>query len=323
MRPLLIATILLLAPFAGAEVLQLDTSVRYKKDFTKSYVDFPAAFDAVMSKRAFIKLVGNNSGQPISTLDLMARVFIPRTFSRTGDTRMAFALSGLRVPDSVHFNEIYEVAKGHVIHLRTVESGDVALYFENIDLSVVQEFKSDLVNAQKVVAHADKQHLFYEGYRRLVPQAFAQNPSYPNIDYRSIGRHFAPPALCGGERKQTVEEKKSEAGLLQNIWGCSKGLAAGVWDATGGAAWFVVSGIGNAIISPVETLAKVGGSLFKVADLVSDLGGAFGDLKDTYTSLPTDVKAKIGCELAGTIGTTALIWNGLELRLQHESLGSA
>lgn len=284
--------------------LSFAPEIIYEKDQLKVYDDFPKEIEKVLTHRALDVMVGNESLQPVSALNSMSKIFISKSYGIAEDKRMIYAMAKMNIQGPVEYGKIYLHPKGYVVHLKTKTSGDIALFFQGFNLTTVDEIKSKIVSSQPKIAQEKLNH-----FLKISGSFLAGMKSVFNL--LAIQKSFAAgadqsvPALCGGAVSNT--SSGSSATVLKNIWECTKGLGGGIWDATGGAVWFVAKGAYKVAFHPVETFNRAADGFSKMKAMMSDLEGSFGELKSTYDQLPDTVKWKLGCEIVSSIGTTAVI----------------
>lgn len=264
-----------------------DSSASYTKDLQKK-ADFPDYMEKMLTSRAMLTMMGRDGEHPVSSLDMMTRIFISSKFGAS-DRRLVLAIAGIKISDQLKYDVIYNHPKGYVIHYKT-KSSDIALFFKGFDLSAVNETHQEILKSKERIARLELSP-FRNLVEALLPMAVADDE----------------PAVCGGATQTLSQTGASDASILKSVWGCTKGLAGGVWDGSAGPVWSLVKGGTHALIHPVEAFDKASTGIANIAAVMSDLKGAFGQLKSAFEALPDEVKWKLGCDLVSTVGTTGLI----------------
>lgn len=256
--------------------------------------EFPKNIEKVLRGWSLTALPGRNSFFPQNAIDLMSRVFLPsRAASKKDREKLVLAMHGLET-SGVEYGVVYEQPKGFVLHLQE-SKGVVALYFEGFSAHEMEQLAREL---RGKVSFGTPGLPTLAGLGELLePEAFA-DPA-PRL------------AACGGP----IAKDPASSTMVQKVWGCTKGVGAGAWDATGGTIVTLVKagkavGEGAKFVvtnSPSKTFEKAAAAMHEVETVVQDLPSIFGDVRTAYEELPSEVKVKLACELVGDIGTSALI----------------
>jgi hypothetical protein len=276
-------------------------NIQYVRDFQKSFGKFPTAVEKILQNHALLMLKGNQSLMPASALDAMSGIYISSSTIGSSANRVVFVMDGLKIERAIKYGEIYILPKGQLLHFQSKEVGTIALYFKGFDLTAVKEIKSEIghVLGAPKIAGSDMKLLstiergLHNIKNILLPSAVADTQANNT------------PSLCGNAMSGNTGASSPTA--LQDVWGCTKGLGGGAWDATGGTIWFLLKANYNITFHPIQTFEHAVVEWDKFKAIMSDLGGAFGNFKSAFDDLPTDIKAKFGCELISSIGVSALI----------------
>jgi hypothetical protein len=301
--------------YSARELLSFTSDITYSHDFKKQYDEYPEAIDRAIDHFAFDKLIGNGDFLTVNSLDQMNRIYIPRQYGEFNDQRLIMAKSGIEVTGAVKYGEIYDASAGYIVHFKTKKSGDVALFFRGFSLERIQKIKNEITG------------LLSSNFQAENKVNSKDEPSFA-VKMNSFQGLFFPLAQAGYETGNSgslcgngfgaVPGKSMDAATLENLWTCAKGFGGGAWDSTGGAVATVVKGAAQAnafiingtyqiLVDPVGTFNRALDEFSKIPYLLSDIENSFGELTSALKALPLDIQAKIGCEIAGSMTTSALI----------------
>lgn len=284
---------------AAPEPVSLPTDIAYVRDLNKSYSDFPVAVDQALDRIAFLKLPGNGRFFSINAIDQMNRIYISKNDGNRSEKRLVLAKSGFEVTGPFKFNEIYSVGSAWIVHLQTPAAGAVAIYFRGFSLEKVSLVRDDILKTLKATGTTEKKSAIYSwprfqySHSLLFPLAFAESSSVPGH--------------CNSGFAKTTGEK-TDASATNQLWACAKGFAGGVWDATGGVVFSLVD-VAKALvkIKPAQMFERAADDFQQIGNFMADIENSFGNMKSAFLSLPLDVRAKIGCEVLSSVGTSGLI----------------
>ncbi|MGZ3806430.1 MAG: hypothetical protein ACXVB4_19630, partial [Pseudobdellovibrionaceae bacterium] len=300
----LISLVLIPNLYAADETIGFSSDMTYSHDTRKQYEKFPEAVDKAISHFAFNKLTGTGLSLAVNSLDLMDRIYIPQKYGESPDQRLILAKSGFETTGAVKYGEIYDTSSGYIIHFKTKDSGDVALFFRGFSLEKVQKIKNEvsgLLNS-KSQAHgpfsfeseafvAEKKNPFQ---MLFLPWAQAEESS------ASSG------SLCKNSFGASADKVLDATGLT-SYWNCLKSFHEGAWDSSVGMVSSAAQGAFHLIKDPAGTFKEAADDFSKLGGLLADIEGVFGELKPALQALPQDVKVKIACEITGSVGQATLI----------------
>lgn len=256
----------------------LPTSVRYiDQNFGRPTV-YEAALDEAFERQGFTSTVmpGVNENGPALT-------WLNRVYSPPGNGRgQVFAKAGLIINIPVEYGQIYRLSgESFVTHLNGGVNGDIVIYFKQMS-----EASSKNLAKAALAALGRAKSKFSSLNFHLLPQAEAQSVNHFCEDVGGISYHY-----------------REAARMFASGGSCIRDVMRGVWDVTGGA---VVSA-GYAILHPIETGEKIWKQAKAAGNFLANFSEAFGEMKEQFKQLPSEVKGQILCELTGSIGTGAVI----------------
>ncbi|MGZ3770876.1 MAG: hypothetical protein ACXVCP_12180 [Bdellovibrio sp.] len=292
--------------YAASEPLAFTSDITYSHNFKKQYDKYPEAIDKAIEHFAFSKLVGNGRFLTVNYLDQMNRIYIPKQYGVFTDQRLILAKSGFEITGAVKYGEIYEASAGYIVHFKTKQAGDVALFFKGFSVDRIQKIKNEIVNLLNVSPKSQSENSINSKSQsfRVASVNSIQNLFFP-LAYAQDA-HENSESLCSNSFS-TSSGKGMDASALEQLWGCTKGFAGGVWDSSLGVVPFVIKGTYQVIAQPVDTFNRAANEFSKIAGLVTDFENSFGNLTSSLQALPQDVRVKIACEVFGSLLTTGLI----------------
>lgn len=293
--------------YAASEPLTFTSDITYSHNFKKQYARYPEAIDKAIEHFVFSKLIGHGGFLTVNNLDQMNRIYIPKQYGEFKDQRLILAKSGFEVTGAVKYGEIYEASAGYIVHFKTKQAGDVALFFKGISIDRIQKIKNEITT---LLALSSKSQAENNVDSRSESSWEARANSFQNI--------FFPPAyaqdengnsksLCSNSFSATPTGKGMDASALEYFWGCTSGLGGGVWDSTVGVVPVVFNGTKQLLTLPIDTFNNAANEFSKIAGLFTDFEKSFGNLTSSFQALPQPIRLKIACEVFSSLGTTLVI----------------
>jgi hypothetical protein len=213
-----------------------------------------------------------------------------------------FVLMKYNIQGAVEINKIISTPKGFIVHKN---DGDkiYMLYFRGFDLSSVQMLLNRMGTK---VSH------FRFLRSLLVSEAFASDCS----------TSFGQPILNQSSDLVSI----SASAAWESLKACMTGVGNGVFDSTVGVAQGISSQLASFLTHPIDYVEKVADTvelfLVKTAKFIKGLvtnpeetfnkigiglGKAWDDVKNTVSSMSTEMKINFVCSFIGSIGVDAAI----------------
>ncbi len=265
-------------------------NVIYTQNEKLKTIDVPKSIDKAMEHAGLETLIGFGLATTANAFDQMHRIYFPRNGGYAKDHRLVMVKAGILPSQTINKGEVYKAGQdAFIIHFQTQTAGEISVYFSLFGLEAVQRIRDEIQRTlQKDVVQSGNPLL-----RIFIPSARAED--------RNCFNPLADRTNPGPEESQN----------MKNFWGCTKGLGAGTWNATGGAVVSLVKGVGTILFRPVETYEKAASGFRKaeafVSNLPENLNNMFSEIATGFSALPDQVKWKIGCELTATIGVPVLL----------------
>lgn len=216
-----------------------------------------------------------------------------------------FVMVKHEISGSYPLNELVHTPKGFMIHLK--DSNQVSMLY----------FRGFSREATLLLVNRLKDSSTYSSLKKIknliIPEAYA-----------NCAESFGNSSL--GSTNQKMINSVSSAAAWDMVKSCLTGLGEGAWDSTGG----LIKGIGSEIVDfvshPIDYVEKVADKvelfLVKTANFIKQLitdpekafsnigagvGGAWTQVKNTVSSMSTQMKVQFVCSFIASIGVDAAI----------------
>lgn len=241
-------------------------------------------YDGYFTANRYLRLELAGAVAPTFSIDWADRIYIHKAGGG-----MVILKSNVEISPGVEVGRVYEAGADFIVHLQTKSKSKYdALFFsgsftEKDIRAFLQKQSFEPKSSPKVswlwgllsmaVAHADSSSTCATGLGHL------------GLDAEPI---IGP-------------------GVLGEVTGCVRGILAGAWNASGGSILAVGRGVAKAVTRPIETLRSVRDGVLSIGHFVNNIGRELSRIGNEFMQLPSEIQSRIVCELASSIGTSAVI----------------
>jgi hypothetical protein len=280
---------------AGA-VESVDVSARYgelvtgKKNATATLAKLDLFFKSQL--HSVLKSRGEAAPSSLAWLD--------RIYSQSNKKQMVLVKTGLRLSGKISANQIYKQGRGYLIHLplstatgknEIDKSETVALLFLGYQKNLVESLSHQLRKNLKLPEKNSTADFSWD----LLGIPYARAEMVDDHTY------------CTVNGKAPVPPTQDTMNVMQDAWGCLQGVGAGLWDASFGTLQMAWDGMGYLFTHwPTDTWNTMSAQAAEIGNLVQNFPQVMGQFQSAFNELPSDVRAKVLCEVITSIGAPTL-----------------
>jgi len=313
----------------------LASRVNYRDSQRQAPSDYNAAFDQIFSKSGYRTVKTSGQLNPTSMIGWLNRIY----FRPLPSAGRVFVKSGLQVNGLVEFGKVYELkANVYVAHLHGAvgTQSDTVFFFDHMsEQAAVEIIKSaSRINAQTAGYNADYR---LRALNRTLASASAADgvEAESTVGSTAVSKAAAPgtssmeASFAEDSELDLLEAKDVGAGktgvnyfcsedpivsygddalaLLEKSGDCIGNFTSGVWASTGALVWGAIELGHDFYVRPGETYENCKKSIRDIGAFVANLDTYAGQFCQDFKSLPLNSKVQIACEVAGNLGSSAVV----------------
>lgn len=266
----------------GAE--PLPSGFEYTQIYGEKRSADTSRFDSSFPETKYVHLILAGEAAPTFSIDWADRVYIHKAGGGLVILKTDIGLSA-----GVKAGRIYSADSDFLVHVKskTKNRYDALFFTGKFTEDNIEAF---LQNRDFEPKADDKVSWFWN----LIPLAVAHADSSSNCD-TGLG-HLG---VDGGSLVGT--------GAMGQVTECLRGMVSGAWNATGGSILAVARGVAKAVTRPVESFRSVKAGVLGIGHFVNNIASEFSRLGNEFMQLPAQIQSRIICELASSMGTSAVI----------------